>query len=63
MSDHRGRSIVLGWLLAALVIVGGHQWIASMDEDAAWMWSCRTMGDRECGPQQRWIEIQIGGSD
>lgn len=71
MSKHRGKTTwetKFGrWLglaiLAFATLVGLHIWQDSLGEDAAWMWSCHTMGNHECGPGVPWLLIQIGGTD
>jgi hypothetical protein len=51
------------WLLAFMATMGAvialHWWQESQGEDAATIWSCHTMGNRDCGPGVPWHGIII----
>ena len=48
-----GRWLLIAYLAAALLITL-HIWQESKGEDGANLWSCHTMGHRDCGPDQPW---------
>jgi hypothetical protein len=52
------------WMAVILAMVALHWWQDSMDEDARWITSCHTMGNRLCGPDSGplGITINIGGT-
>lgn len=52
-----------GWMAVVAVILMLHWWQEGKGEDGADVWSCHTMGDRDCGPGATWITWQIGGRD
>lgn len=49
--------VCLAYLLLMLVLVGIHWWQDALGEDGAVIWSCHTMGNRQCGPGQPWLTI------
>lgn len=52
------------WSMAAfLLVVALHWWQEALGEDSAWIWSCSTMGNELCGPNEPLVKIQIGGAD
>lgn len=54
--------IVLGcWFALLIILVSLHIWQESMGEDSAWVWSCHTMGHRDCGPGVPWHGISWNG--
>ena len=59
----RARKIMIAWLLAVATLGALHWWQDHLMEDGAWIWSCHTMGNRDCAVGASWIEIRIGGAD
>lgn len=56
------RRLGIKMLLAILAfgaMLALHWWQDALLEDGAWLWSCHTMGNRECAHGQPWIKIQI----
>lgn len=51
------RAVVLAWMITIAVIMGLHAWQDSMEEDSVMIFSCHTMGNRECDPGQPWIKV------
>ncbi len=64
MKYERKLGIKMGLaILAFAALVALHVWQDMLGEDAAWIWSCHTMGNHECGPATPWIVWQPGGAD
>lgn len=55
--------VLLAWMVTGALVIGIHIWQESMGEDGAWIWSCATMGNRECGPGEPLIRFRPGGGD
>lgn len=56
-------AVMVGFGLLVALLVALH-WVNDRAmEDGAWIWSCHTMGDFDCGPDEPLIKIQLGGTD
>lgn len=55
--------VMMAWISFAALVIVLHWWQDALGDDAAWVWLCHSMGNRECGPNEPWIKIQIGGAD
>ena len=56
--ERRFGRVLLAWWIMVMLLITVHIWQESMGEDGAMIWSCRTMGERHCGPGQPWIDIR-----
>jgi len=54
------RKLIIAWMITVGVIMGVHTWQDSLSQDMTWVWSCHTMGNRLCGPQEPWIQFAPG---
>ena len=53
-----GLRLFAGMMILASVVTI-HIWQDSLSEDQAWIWSCRTMGDRHCRDGEPLVKIHI----
>lgn len=44
--------VMLGWFILVGILITLHIWNDQLGEHDAWMWSCHTMGNHKCGPNE-----------